>query len=291
MIRVGASGWSHPAWVGPFYPVSMREDPEAWFGYYARRFRTVEITSTFDAFPDEQLVDTWAREGVALLDQGVAFDYSLKLPRAVTHAALPGGDVGVAREITGRFDREVLDPLAGEGLLGAVLLQLPPGFGPSSAHVAALHEVVSALAERRVAIELRDARWYERGCLVPPAERLFSSPWVALAEVDAPFAPTALAPVAARHAYLRLHGRRHDVWADARPHDGARYDYLYREDELRPIAERAALLAASQKDVRVYFRNTPGAKAIANAAGLLAMVGDGARVARPRLTAQTRLDA
>ena len=34
----------------------------------------------------------------------------------------------------------------------------------------------------------------------------------------------------------------------------------------------------------------PGAKAVANAAELLAMVGEGANVARPKLTAQTRLE-
>ena len=300
MIRVGASGWSYDDWVGPFYPVALRERPAEWLSYYASRFSSVEIHSTFDAFPSDDLVEDWARQGVALQEspESEGFEYSLKLSREVTHQLLPAGEVAAARDLTGRFDREVLDPLAGEGLLGAVLVQLPPGFAPSPERIAALQEVIGALAERRVAIEFRDPRWFERGCVVLAAERLFASQWVALVEQDSPAVPRALPPIAARHAYIRLHGRRADRWLglplaaqQARAkHDGTRYDYLYDEDELRPIAERAALLDASRKDVRVYFNNTPGAKAVANALDLLRMVGSApADAPRPRLTQQTRL--
>src|SRR5436305_6731931 len=85
VIRVGTSGWSHPEWVGPFYPVALRDAPHAWLAYYASRFRCVEINGTFDAFPDEDLVAAWARAGLELSAASSPFEFSLKLPRECTH--------------------------------------------------------------------------------------------------------------------------------------------------------------------------------------------------------------
>lgn len=285
-VRVGTSGWGRPDWVGPFYPVHLRARPEDWLAHYATRFRTVEVTSTFDAFPDEALVDSWARSGVALSERA-PFEFSLKLPRGVTHEALPAGDVELARAETGRFDREVLDPLAGEGLLGAVLVQLPPGYVAVEDHVGAVGEVLAALAERRVALELRDPSWVHDGCVAPVAERLFASRDVCLAEVDLPGAPGVVPPVDARHAYVRLHGRRDDVWAHA-AHDGERYDYLYAREALAPWARRARTHEERGRDVRVYLNNAPRAQSVANAVDVMELLGAPAP-ARPRLTAQQRL--
>lgn len=290
MIRVGLSGWSYPEWVGPFYPVALRSEPEAWLDHYASRFRTVEINSTFYAFPGDALVSSWCRRGVAFQERA-PFEYSLKLPRSVTHEALVSGDAAAAREVTGRFDREVLDPLAGEGLLGAVLVQLSPRFKASEAGVDALLDVVGALAERRVAIEFRHPSWLEGECVAPAADRLFALPDVCLVELDMPGLPRVLPPVDASHAYIRFHGRREDLWhaPGSGAHDGARYDYLYSEEELRPWVERLRALDDSRKDVRAYFNNTPGAKGVANAIDLLALLGQAPDAPRPKLTEQTRL--
>lgn len=290
MLRVGLSGWSYPEWVGPFYPVALRSQPEAWLEFYAARFGTVEINSTFYAFPGEELVASWCRRGVALQERA-PFEFSLKLPRSATHEALVAGDVAAAREIAGRFDREVLDALAGEGLLGAVLVQLSPRFRASEASVDALVEVLGALAERRVALEFRHPSWLQGECVAPLADRLFASPDVCLVEVDMPGVPRVLPPVSASHAYVRLHGRREELWRTpgGGAHDGARYDYLYSEEELRPWLDRLRALDAQRKDVRVYFNNTPHAKGVANAMDLLAMLGRAPDAPRPKLTEQTKL--
>lgn len=289
MLRVGLSGWSYPEWVGPFYPVSLRSEPESWLAYYATRFRTVEVNSTFYAFPGEDLVASWCRRGVEL-NERAPFEFSLKLPRSATHEALVAGDVDEARAVAGRFDREVLDPLAGEGLLGAVLVQLAPRFRAEERSVAMLREVLDALAERRVAIEFRHPSWLQDECVAPVADPLFASPDVCLAELDMPGVPRVLPPVGATHAYVRLHGRREELWGKpGGGHDGARYDYLYGEDELRPWLDRLRALEAQRKDVRVYFNNTPHAKGVANAMDLLAMLGRAPDAPRPRLTEQRKL--
>lgn len=283
--------------MGPFYPVQLRSEPSAWLAYYASRFRAVEINSTFYAFPGEELVASWARQGVSFLERG-PFEFSLKLPREVTHEAVPRGDRDAAREVTGRFDREVLDPLAGEGLLGAVLVQLPPRVPPTPSVIETLAAVVDALGERRIAIEMRDARWLRHGVPVPEANPLFASPEVTLVEwAGAVRHERLLPPAGANHAYLRLHGRKFDpeetlVNAAGEPlEEGARYDYLYAPDELRPWAAHVLDLDARGKDVRVFFNNTTKAKGTLNALELLEMLGKApAGVAKPRLTEQTRLE-
>lgn len=287
---VGTSGWSHPDWVGPFYPVHLRERPDAWLAHYATRFAAVEITSSFDRFPDEGLVAEWARAGVAL-QQRAPFEFTLKLPRAVTHDALLAGDVEAARAWCGRFDREVLDPLDGEGLLGVVLVQLPPRFTRSERRARDLAAALAPLAERRLAIELRDPSWAEGGVVAPEAARLFG-PDVCLVEVDAPGAPRDVrAPLAARHAYVRLHGRRPDAWRADAPREPSRYDHLYARDTLAPIAERVREHQRAGREVRVFFNNAPRAQAVANAVDLLELLAAGHESvpARPRLTAQQRL--
>lgn len=296
MIRVGMSGWSYDEWVGPFYPVPLRGEPAEWLPFYATRFRTVEINSTFHAFPSHDLVDDWARRGVDLVERaGAPFEFSLKLPRTVTHDALPAGDHARAREVTGRFDREVLDPLAGEGLLGAVLVQLPPSLPATDAAVAGLLEVLAALAERKVALEFRHASWYHEGCLPPLADPLFASRDVCAAEIDTGARRLmATTPGGARHAYVRLHGRASDLLArgpasGAGLPDGLRHDYLYAPDELAPWAERVRDLDARRREVRVFFNNTYGAKGTVNALQLLDMLDMAPPVPRPRLTQQTRL--
>lgn len=288
ITRVGTSGWGRADWVGPFYPVHLRERPEAWLAHYATRFRTVEITSSFHAFPDEALVTEWARVG-ATLQQQAPFEFSLKAPRAATHVALPAGDAAALREILGRFDREVLDPLDGEGLLGAVLLQLPPSLEASEEAARLLQRGLDALVERRVAIEFRHPSWAARGCVAPAAEPLFASRDVCLVETDAPGAPRVVPPIDARHAYLRLHGRRHEAWRAGGPQDGERYDYLYRRDELADAAARMRQLRDAGREARAYFNNAPQAKSVANAVDLLEMIGQPAIAPRPRLTQQRKL--
>lgn len=288
---VGTTGWSHPDWVGPFYPVHLRERPDAWLAHYATRFRAVELAGSFDQFPDAELVGEWARAGVALQARA-SFEFSLKLPRLITHEALLAGDVDAAREWCGRFDREVLDPLAGEGLLGAVLVQLPPRFEASERRARDLAAALAPLAERRLAIEFRSPTWAADGCLVPEAERLFAEGDACLVEADLPGAPADVrAPLAARHAYLRFHGRRASAWEGEHGREAAsRYDYLYPRAELAPFVHRVREHERAGREVRVFFNNAPRAQSVANAVDMTELLAGGATgLGRPKLTAQQRL--
>jgi uncharacterized protein YecE (DUF72 family) len=287
-LWIGTTGWSHPDWVGPFYPVHLRDRPEAWLAHYATRFRSVEVSSSFDRSPDEDLIASWSREGAAL-QQRAPFEFSLKLPRAITHEGLAGGDIEAVRGWVGDFDREVLDPLDGEGLLGVVLAQVPPSLEESPENAAMLVEMLAPLAERRVALELRSPTWVENGRIAHSLDKLFSTGDICLAEADLPGAPDVRPAPTARHAYLRFHGRASAWGVTTDMRDGARYDYLYRQEELLPIAEHIREHQRAGRDVRCYFNNAPRAQAIAIAVDLATLVGADPHAPRPRLTAQQRL--
>ena len=51
-IHVGTSGYNYPEWRGTFYPADL--PAKRMFGYYAERFRTVEINYTFYRMPTEK---------------------------------------------------------------------------------------------------------------------------------------------------------------------------------------------------------------------------------------------
>ncbi len=56
---IGTSGWQYDDWRGTFYPVDL--PPRAWLEFYATRFPTVEVNSTFYRLPDREVFSHWAR--------------------------------------------------------------------------------------------------------------------------------------------------------------------------------------------------------------------------------------
>src|SRR5689334_13142508 len=59
-IRVGTSGWSYPAWVGPFYP--ERTSPARMLSVYAETFRAVEAHATHRRMPTADGLAKWATQ-------------------------------------------------------------------------------------------------------------------------------------------------------------------------------------------------------------------------------------
>lgn len=144
-IRLGTSGWNYPTWVGPFYPPGTPR--RAMLTTYANAFPTVEIDSTFYAIPAEPTVRAWYERVPA------DFRFALKVPGQITHEQR----LVDAGAILDRFlDRvEML-----QDKLGPLLVQLPPDFGPSHAHRAALEAFLRGLpGSLRWAIEFRHQDW------------------------------------------------------------------------------------------------------------------------------------
>ena len=117
--RVGTSGWSYPTWRPGFYPSGL--DPSGFLGFYAQRFRTVELNTTGYRLPAEDQFRRWAGQ----VPDG--FEFAPKLPghrlRGIDEFAarvrLLGGSLGPVR-VSLKNARD-------EGLLELLLGSLDPG--------------------------------------------------------------------------------------------------------------------------------------------------------------------
>jgi uncharacterized protein YecE (DUF72 family) len=65
--------------------------------------------------------------------------------------------------------------------------------------------------------------------------------------------------------YLRLHGRNTATWFAAGDDAAARYDYRYRDEELRELAAAAEAIAARTRDTYLIANNHFRGQAMLNA--------------------------
>ncbi|MGQ0637359.1 MAG: DUF72 domain-containing protein [Planctomycetaceae bacterium] len=75
-LFVGTSGFSYLPWRGSFYPQKLRKDEM--LGYYAQRFRAVEINSTNYRMPRPDDLKVWNQQVPA------GFRFILKAPQRIT---------------------------------------------------------------------------------------------------------------------------------------------------------------------------------------------------------------
>lgn len=109
-VRIGTSGWSYPAWVGPFYPEGT--SAARMLGVYASAFDTVEAHATYRRLPTAVALARW----VATVPPG--FRFAPKAHMGISHR----------RDLQGVEDRVTafLAALAPLGpTLGPVLVAVP----------------------------------------------------------------------------------------------------------------------------------------------------------------------
>lgn len=76
-LYLGTSSWSFVDWKEVFYPSTLVNNQR--LGYYAQRFNTVEVNTSFYGLPSSQTLMQWLDE----VPPG--FRFALKCPRAITH--------------------------------------------------------------------------------------------------------------------------------------------------------------------------------------------------------------
>ena len=270
-ILVGTASWSDPGFVEHWYPKKMpASDRLAW---YAEHFEMVEVNSTFYSAPDARMVERWCRS----TPDGFIFDVKLHqllsrhstnrrlLPPALQKSAESDakGKVTLTPQIEKAMIEQFrysLEILRGAGKLGALLLQLSPGFSPKKHKLDELDDLLGALADYSLAVELRNRNWVE-GENLPATLDFLQKNSVTLVSVDTPvekhftIMPSDLDAVTNPELlYLRLHGR------DARAYTtgktvAARFNYDYSDDEIGEVAERTRKLAKEASQVHVLFNN------------------------------------
>jgi uncharacterized protein YecE (DUF72 family) len=270
-ILVGTASWSDPGFVEHWYPKKMAAgDRLAW---YAQHFEMVEVNSSFYSVPEPRLVERWCHN----TPDGFVFDVKLHqlLSRHSTNQKLlPPALQKVAEtdakgrvNLTPKIERAMIAEFQGpleilrrEGKLGALLLQLSPGFSPRKHSLAELDDLLGQLADYQMAIELRNRNWVEGDNLEQTLD-FFRKHSATLVSVAAPAAkhftimpPELNAITSSQLAYLRLHGRDAHAYTTGKT-VAARFNYDYSDAEIEEVAERARELTEDAKKVHVIFNN------------------------------------
>ena len=287
-ILIGTSSWADPGFVKEWYPAKMpARDRLPW---YAKRFQTVELNSSFYAVPDRSTVHKW------VADTPDDFVFDVKVHRALSRHAAPleslpedlrggaetteRGRVRLTTELESELARRLVEetaPLAEAGKLGAYLVQLTPAFAPRRHELHELDALVEAFAPYRVAIELRHRGWVRdkrrEGTL-----GWFSERGVAFVCVDAPpgdeipIMPPIDAVTNDDIAYFRAHGRNTEGYLKGKS-VAERFAWRYSDDELEEIGARVGALAEQAGEVHVAFNNNRGDDAPTAAQRFRALLG------------------
>ena len=246
---------------------------EARLRYYAERFSTVEVDSTYYRLPDEEMVSRWdERTPDGFVMHVKAFGMMTRhpvraeqLPPDLRDAA-PVDDRGrvdrppreLRAEAFARF-HAALEPLRSAGKLGGILLQFPPYVVAKDLSRDYLAWAVEQLRGDRPLVEFRHRSWLEeesRAETLAFLEELSATHVV----VDAPkteaknLVPTVVAATSPL-AYVRMHGRNADTWNVRGGSASDRFDYLYSDEELREWAGPLHELAEGAEEVYVLFNN------------------------------------
>ncbi len=179
-------GWSYGFWRGSFYPAELGSS--GFLAYYASRFNSVEVDSTFYRIPRTETVKEWKQQ----TPEG--FKFSLKFPAKITHVKL----LKDCQEET-RVFLERVSLL--EEKLGVLLLQFPPLF--RTQHFPLLKSYLEALPKtHRYAVEVRHP-----SLLNADLYALLKAQSVALAWVESAKMPLT-SEVTADFVYVRWEGDR-----------------------------------------------------------------------------------
>jgi uncharacterized protein YecE (DUF72 family) len=234
---IGTSGWDYPHWRHLFYPDELKQ--LHWLSWYAVRFNSVEINSTFYRLPSESTVQRW-RDSVP-----EGFRISLKAPRTITHYK----KLKDAGKQVKRFYR--ISSILGDKC-GAHLFQLPASFCFDAENSRILAQFVTQLDPGRDnVIEFRNEGWWNSDCF-----ELLRGHRVCFCAVDG-FGMPELVPPYADIAYFRFHG--------------SAYDGDYPEVVLGRYARIIENLDCSR--IYGYFNNDVEARAVFNARTLAGMLG------------------
>jgi uncharacterized protein YecE (DUF72 family) len=270
-ILVGTASWSDPGFVEHWYPKKMPAGDR--LSWYAQHFEMVEVNSSFYSAPDPRLVQRWCQS----TPDDFVFDVKLHqllsrhstnlklLPPALQKKA--ESDVKGRVKLTPALERAMIDEflrsleiLRGNHKLGALLLQLSPGFSPKKHQLAELDDLLGAFADYRMAVELRNRNWVE-GDQREATLEFFRERSATLVAVDTPaekhftIMPPELNTITNPElAYLRLHGRDAHAYTTGKT-VAARFNYDYSDEEISEVAGRARELAKEAKEVHVVFNN------------------------------------
>lgn len=280
-IRIGTCSWADDALSKHWYPPGL--PPRERLGWYAERFSTVEVDSTYYRVPDETMVRGWAdRTPDGFVMHVKAFGLMTRHP-VKREQVPPDLREGLPVDDRGRVDRpsreqralvfrafqDSLAPLRESGKLGGILFQLPPYIVWKPSSLAYLEWANEQLRGDRMLVEPRHRSWFAedvRGELLRWLESNGMS-WVVVdaPKVEAANVPETLVAVTSPLAYVRFHGRNAGTWNVRGGSAAERFDHLYNDDELREWAGPLRELSNEADEAYAFFNNNNQTDGVAQA--------------------------
>ena len=270
-IRVGTCSWADEALSKHFYPPGLPAGDR--LAYYAERFDTVELDSTYYRLPVDTMAARWAEQTpddfvMHVKAFGVMTRHPVKkeqLPPDLRDEAPVDEKGRVDRpprefraEIFRRF-REALEPLRTAGKLGGILFQFPPYVVLKDRSLEYLTWVREQMGGDELLVEFRHVSWYEHDAradvLAFLEEHGMSLVVVDAPKVEAKNVPPTLLALTAPTLYVRMHGRNAATWNVRGGSAAERFDYLYSDDELSEWIPPLRELAAQAQNAYVLFNN------------------------------------
>ncbi len=294
-IRVGTASWTDPTMTAPgvFYPRGA-DSAEERLSFYASRFPLVEVDATYYSLPSRRTSELW----VERTPPDFTFDIKAhalmtgqptetrRLPKDL-RSALPDELAAkpriYAKDLPADLRASVwewfvdgVEPLVESGQLGSVLLQYPRWFFTSSENRDLILEAQQRLGEIPVAVEFRNATWFNEKNL-ERTMRFLEDHHLPLVMVDGPqgfksSVPAIAATTSPDLAVVRFHGRRADTWEKPGVPTVERFRYLYERDELEEWVPRIRQAAAQAKDTHVLMNNCYANYGSTNARELAALL-------------------
>ena len=291
-IRVGTCSWTDRTMVEAWYPPRVKSAADR-LRYYAQRFDTVEVDSTFYGLPSERNAALWAertpqgfvfhikafamltRHGVRpdRLPPALRSTYDLQVDRygRIVH---PPAEL---RDTVFAWFSSALAPLRDQGKLGLILLQFPPYFVASEPNRAYIARAVRRLAPDPTAVEFRHASWVKPQEL-PRTLDLLTELGTAYVGVDEPRLQSAgvrppITAATSTTGYVRFHGRNAATWKAHVDSAAERFKYVYTDEELAEWLEPLHRLSEETHVTYAMFNNCYADYAPRNAQQLSALLG------------------
>jgi uncharacterized protein YecE (DUF72 family) len=271
-VRIGTCSWADEALSKYFYPKGVPAKER--LRYYAERFDTVEVDSTFYRLPTDSMVEGWAeRTPRGFVMHVKAFALMTRHPVKAEvlppelREEMPVDERGRVdrppRKLRGEVFRQFLEslaPLRNEGKLGGILFQLPPYVVFKPASLEYLEWAREQLGGDGMLVEFRHRTWLDdenRDETFSFLERIgatyvvVDAPRSASAKNLVPTVPALTSPT----AYVRFHGRNLATWNKRGGSAAERFDYLYSDEELSEWVPILRELAGDAQQVYAFFNN------------------------------------
>jgi len=271
-VRIGTCSWADEALTKHWYPKGVPAKER--LPYYAERFSTVEVDSTYYRLPERSMVQGWADRTPADFVMHVkAFGLMTRHPVKADvlppdlREAMPVDEHGrvdrppreLRREVFRRF-LDALEPLRSAGKLGGILFQLPPYVVVKPQSLEYLEWARAQLGDDEMLVEFRHRSWLDDEHRAQTLAFLEGLPATHVI-VDAPRSETAknLVPtviaLTSPTAYIRFHGRNLSTWNKRGGSAAERFDYLYSEDELGDWVDPLRELSQEAEAAYAMFNN------------------------------------